>query len=196
MRIVRSSNYVTTPWKNGQGITREIARFPEGASYDVFTWRLSAARVAQAGPFSRFVGIDRSMLILSGTSMALQGEDASVTLTPESEVHAFAGEQALQASIVGSPIEDLNLMTRREIATHTMKRFQAVANEAITLVAADNETVLVFIEAGGVHYNYTDQVHVGSGDTMQIEKRELVTLRATSNTRYVLMRITALTQVT
>jgi uncharacterized protein len=193
MRIVRACDYVTKPWKNGHGTTREIASFPEGASYDGFVWRLSAARVEQAGPFSRFACIDRSMLILSGTAMTLSGEGPSVTLTPESNAHSFAGEQALYATLAGSPIEDLNLMTRRDFSTHTMKRFHAEANKAITLVALANETILIFIEAGGGMHN-TNNLHIGSGDTMWIESRESCSLLATSDTRYVLMRITTLTK--
>jgi uncharacterized protein len=199
MRIVRPSNYVTKPWKNGRGTTREIACFPEGASYDAFAWRLSAARVEQSGPFSCFAGIDRSMLLLSGTAMTLHGEGASVTLTPKSEAHSFAGEHALQAALAAcdSPVEDLNLMTRRETATHTMKRFHATTNEVIALVAAENETVLLFMEAGdALCMCETNASHVGSGDTIRIERLESCTLRATSETRTILMRITMAIQST
>ncbi|MFQ9621820.1 MAG: HutD family protein [Enterobacteriaceae bacterium] len=39
------------PWKNGQGVTREVARYPEAGEYD---WRISLATIRQPGPFSAF----------------------------------------------------------------------------------------------------------------------------------------------
>ena len=49
MRIPATS-YRAMPWKNGQGITHEIAREP--AAGDSFLWRLSIAEVAADGDFS------------------------------------------------------------------------------------------------------------------------------------------------
>ena len=49
MWILRESNYVTVPWKNGGGLTREILKVPADA--DAFDWRLSLATIAAPGPF-------------------------------------------------------------------------------------------------------------------------------------------------
>jgi len=58
MRL-QSSGYRAMVWKNGQGITHEIAREP--ALGDAFLWRLSIAEVAADGDFSLFPGADRTI---------------------------------------------------------------------------------------------------------------------------------------
>ncbi|MFN7701368.1 MAG: HutD family protein, partial [Deltaproteobacteria bacterium] len=70
MEIVRPSRWVAQPWRNGGGTTHEIVR--EGTS-DTFTFRMSVADVARAGPFSLFAGIDRWIVLLEGCGFTLHG---------------------------------------------------------------------------------------------------------------------------
>jgi uncharacterized protein len=67
MRVVRFAALPAVPWKNGGGTTVEIAVHPPSAGTDAFDWRVSAAEIREAGPFSRFDGIDRALAILDGT---------------------------------------------------------------------------------------------------------------------------------
>ena len=69
--MIRAADLVASPWKNGGGVTREIGAFPPGAALDAFAWRVSVADVGTAGPFSRFDGIDRTLVLLSGAGMTL-----------------------------------------------------------------------------------------------------------------------------
>ena len=71
MRLIAFSHLVATPWKNGGGVTRQIAIDPPGSGLDDFGWRLSTAEVAQDGPFSRFDGVDRQLHILAGEGLDL-----------------------------------------------------------------------------------------------------------------------------
>lgn len=48
-----------TAWKNGGGVSREMACAPEGS--DPFDWRVSVATIEADGPFSRFNGIGRTI---------------------------------------------------------------------------------------------------------------------------------------
>ncbi len=112
-----ASQRVAVPWKNGGGVTREVAVSPPGRSMDDFDWRVSMAEVTQAGPFSRFDGIDRHLTILRG-KLRLDFSNRSVTLGPLDSL-AFSGSEA----VVGMPLEpvlDLNVMTRRGKATATV----------------------------------------------------------------------------
>ena len=59
IEILRDVLRPVTPWKNGGGLTREVAAFPANASMADFDWRISIADVAAAGPFSRFENVDR-----------------------------------------------------------------------------------------------------------------------------------------
>ena len=64
------------PWKNGAGLTREIAF--GGASAADFDWRLSVAEVVRDAPFSAFPGIDRCITLLRGAGMHLRAVDGSM----------------------------------------------------------------------------------------------------------------------
>ena len=80
------------PWKNGGGVTTEIAVFPEAAGLDDFEWRLSMATVATDGPFSLFAGVDRTLAVLDGEGIVLSVDGmADATLTPASPPFAFRG---------------------------------------------------------------------------------------------------------
>src|SRR5258708_11200554 len=63
LKIVRASDCLTTPWKNGGAPTTENAAAPEGASLDIFDWRISTAQVPSHVPFSHFFGVDRTPAI-------------------------------------------------------------------------------------------------------------------------------------
>lgn len=105
-----------TPWKNGGGTTREIVCHPAGAGADGFDWRVSIATIAAGGPFSVFGGRQRVIMLLAGDGVRLQapGTDAAggfdhrlaVTHAP----FAFAGDAAVQCTLLGGTSTDFNLM--------------------------------------------------------------------------------------
>lgn len=130
--LIRGDRLVDSLWKNGGGLTREIAAAPlvasGAASLDAFAWRVSLADVAQSGPFSRFIGVDRTLVLLEGAGMLLDeyadAESAAraearrtyVLLKPYDTVR-FAGETLAGARLVKGPTRDLNLMLRRGVAS-------------------------------------------------------------------------------
>ncbi|MEX3764187.1 HutD family protein [Paraburkholderia phenoliruptrix] len=119
--LIRAAELVASPWKNGGGVTREVAAHPADAGLDAFVWRVSVADVAQAGPFSRFAGIDRTLVLLSGAGMLLdeaQSDNAVKThaLTRPLDIARFAGEARIDARLVDGPTRDFNLMVRRGAA--------------------------------------------------------------------------------
>lgn len=105
-----ASQRIAQPWKNGGGVTREIAVYPEGASTDDFLWRISMAEVSETGPFSRFDGIDRHLTVLSGRLRMDMPDGRHVLNAGDST--AFAGEAQVEAAPL-LPVIDLNVMTRR-----------------------------------------------------------------------------------
>ena len=103
-------------WKNGAGTTREIAVEPVGVGTADFDWRLSLAEVEHDAAFSAFPGIDRCIVLLRGSGMALQPDDG----TAAHELHplqpwSFTGERALAARLFDGPCSDFNVMTRRGV---------------------------------------------------------------------------------
>ena len=104
-------------WKNGGGVTREIVREPAGASLDDFDWRVSVADIATAGPFSRFVGVDRHLLLLEGDGVNLTSVEAgmNVNLLADDTVLAFSGDVDISSQLLGGAVRDFNVMTKRGV---------------------------------------------------------------------------------
>lgn len=103
------------PWKNGAGVTREIAS--GGASSAAFDWRISVAEVEHDSPFSTFPGIDRCIVLLRGEGMQLRSNDGAIDHAL-AEAHApfrFSGDVALNATLIDGASSDFNLMTRRGV---------------------------------------------------------------------------------
>ena len=143
-RIIRSADYRRMRWKNGQGETAEVAIGPEGATLADFDWRISMASVEADGPFSAFAGIDRTLTVVAGAGLRLSPRGSpAVALTVASAPFSFAGDVAVDATLCGGPVTDLNVMTRRDRAWHRVRRVTtgtvaaAAEASAVFLVAAD-----------------------------------------------------------
>lgn len=100
------------PWKNGGGQTAEIVCFPDGAGFDAFGWRISTARVAADGPFSRFDGVARVLCVLDGGPLALDFAGGTMVLDAGSAPHGFDGAADCTGRLLGPAVLDLNVMTR------------------------------------------------------------------------------------
>lgn len=108
-------------WRNGGGQTTELVSWPPESTMTNFDWRISIATIAQAGPFSSFPGIDRSISLLEGEVVLLHwpasaaqaaGEHA---LTTVAQPFVFEGERAITATLCGaSASRDFNVMVRRD----------------------------------------------------------------------------------
>ena len=169
--VIRAADLVASPWKNGGGVTREVAAFPVGAALDTFVWRVSVADVAQAGPFSRFAGIDRTLVLLSGAGMVLDEVSGSQpvvhALREPLDIARFAGETAIEASLVDGATRDFNLMVRRGAATGDVA---ILRDEARTQLDAD--VVLLFCAQGEVQVttgNAADTTTLTTNDTLRID---------------------------
>lgn len=146
MHILRAGDYRRMRWKNGGGETAEIAVFPEDAGLDDFGWRVSMATVEAGGPFSVFPGVDRTLSILEGEGMVLDIEDRKpATLTEVSEPYSFPADVATSAELLGGPIVDLNVMTRRGMYGHKVDLRHL--EEPIEVVLK-SEATLLFCRSG------------------------------------------------
>ncbi len=124
MLLIRADSYRHMPWKNGGGETAEIAIAPTTATLESFDWRISMARVASDGPFSRFAAIDRTLTIIAGAGLHLSVDGEVFDLTDRSEPFSFCGESATHATRIDGTVTDLNVMTRRERFAHRVTRLE------------------------------------------------------------------------
>lgn len=111
-QLLRAADRIAAPWKNGGGVTREIAAGPEGAGLEDFDWRISMAEVREPGAFSPFPEVDRCLTVLRGTLSLTFGETV-VFLDSLSDPFDFAGDSLCHGVPVGGPVLDLNVMCRR-----------------------------------------------------------------------------------
>lgn len=102
-------------WKNGAGLTRELAVEPIGATAEGFEWRISVAEITRDGPFSAYPQVDRCITLLRGAGMTLRSSDGSVNrrLDRVGEPFSFSGDVPVEAKLIGGASEDLNVMARR-----------------------------------------------------------------------------------
>lgn len=130
MQISRESEYVTVPWKNGGGLTREILKVPRDAA--AFDWRLSLASVATPGPFSAFDGCDRTLVLVRGAGIELDfGPHGQATLRAPGELAAFDGAWPTRCTLIEGPSTDLNLIVTRARAEAQTLILQVTAPELI-----------------------------------------------------------------
>lgn len=158
---------VPRPWKNGGGVTREIAAFPSQAGGQDFDWRVSVADITANGPFSRFDGIDRQIVLLSGAGVRLAARDGSFdhTLDAPCRPFAFAGETPVQATLLGGASRDLNVMTRRG-------RYRAVVTAATGGFACTGAAARIVLATVG-----TWQVRVGQTSAVELPAGSALVLR-------------------
>jgi environmental stress-induced protein Ves len=110
MRHLTQADYTRQPWKNGKGVTVELAREDRDGA---LLWRLSMATVAEDGPFSVFPGVERNLTVLTGPGFRLVGCDVALECLPLRPV-AFAGDVPVRAEgTAGQVSTDFNVMTAR-----------------------------------------------------------------------------------
>ena len=133
MKLIPADAMRRMPWKNGGGVTTEIAIAPEGATLDTFDWRISTAQVDAAGPFSRFAGIDRSLAVIAGGRLTMHRADGNVvSLAPGEAPVRFPGEVDIHATL-DAPLSDFNVMTRRDTWAHHAESIALAAGERRSL---------------------------------------------------------------
>lgn len=125
------------PWKNGGGVTREIAGNPP-------VWRLSLADVASEGPFSVFSGLERILTVIEGAGMELHfGQQVRHALL--GEPLRFSGDDPVTGVLPHGPIRDLNLIYDPHQADGTVEVFSG----AQSLLTGPTE-VAVYVLTGSV----------------------------------------------
>jgi environmental stress-induced protein Ves len=135
MKRFALQDFAPEQWQNGGGTTRTMAsRGKPGAPFD---WRVSVAEIAEDGPFSVFMGVDRTAVVLKNGPLRLTDEAApgqakktilvALSLFP---LH-FKGEARLFAHIGESPVLCLNVMTRRASTIATVSIISSARAEPV-----------------------------------------------------------------
>src|SRR5215471_9405363 len=158
-----ATGYRLMPWKNGQGVTREIVREP--ASGEDFLWRLSIAEVAASSDFSRFPRCDRTITLIEGAGMRLEFAKAPAQLIERRyEPFVFRGEWSCRCHLLSGPVRDFNLIVERDRARSSTE-----------VLGLDGRPLKRFVEDGWLLiYCAEGSLRAGgfeaeAGDTIQLE---------------------------
>lgn len=157
MRIVRSAELIPVPWKNGGGITREIA----GASDDRGPlWRLSLADIEADGPFSIFDGLERILTIVDGAGLLLDMPQHTVRLEPM-QPYRFSGATPVNGRLPAARIRALNVMYRPENLSVSLRPLQGATT--FTTSGSPGKEGAIHVVSGGATL---DGTRLEAGDTV------------------------------
>lgn len=125
------SHYRRTPWKNGGGVTVDIA-----GQDDV--WRLGRTPITVAGPFSDYAGFDRLQVLVAGHGLVLDTPDGEIDVRMPFRPVRFAGETPITSRLESGPVEVVNLIGARatvRIALEVLEDGRTLTVEAGTHLA-------------------------------------------------------------
>ena len=159
--IVRFSGLPVVPWRNGGGVTREVAA--GGSSGHDFDWRISIADVNLPGPFSAFPGVDRIITLVDGERMDLVIDGVEHVLGLHEQL-SFDGASETSCTLPTGSTRDLNVMARRGRQSAAMAitdlsegRQLAVARAQV-LVLLSGSAVVTSTDAGRAELRPLDAV--------------------------------------
>jgi environmental stress-induced protein Ves len=167
------------PWKNGQGVTLEIAIEPAGASLTQFDWRLSMARIDADGTFSKFSNIDRLLMVLEGRlQLDIEAPD-SVELAPFQYL-AFPGEASVSCRLSSpDPVLDFNVMVHRQRYAARMRSLTIRRNGSIEPTAA---VTAVLCRTAGTQVSCESQVFTLQPDDVLLVEQGAESIGVSNNT--------------
>ncbi|WP_371792536.1 HutD family protein [Streptomyces sp. NBC_01471] len=144
VRILRAAGRTAAPWKNGGGVTREIAAAPDGAGMDTFAWRVSLADVGADGPFSVFPGVTRVLTVADGAGMELTPGGVPLRADERFVPHRFAGDVATHGRLLDGPVVNFNVMYREALT----EALTSVVRGRLTVGVPPDATVLAVVLDG------------------------------------------------
>jgi uncharacterized protein len=111
------ASYRHVPWKNGGGVTIDIAvtmlpGFAPG-SWEGMVWRFSRTAIVTPGPFSDLSGYDRRLALVSGQGLVLGTPVGEIDVRQPFRPVRFAGETSIVSRLEAGPVEVVNLIGDR-----------------------------------------------------------------------------------
>lgn len=178
---LKNSDYLETPWKNGQGSTSQIKIYPENATISElnFDWRLSIAKISSPCPFSLFPDFQRILMVWKGQGLILNQKK----LNPF-EVLNFSGNEKINSQLVRSTIWDLGVIFNPKKIKAEMKVIKI--DEEILL--KDNTSFLFCAE----EYFSLDGKNILEGECLQFFGNHMVKFQGPLTAKIILVTINLL----
>ncbi|MFN0243109.1 MAG: HutD family protein [Planctomycetota bacterium] len=174
---LRETDFRHLPWKNGRGVTEELALWPPHATFQRgdFDWRVSRAAIDENGPFSAFPGFDRILVVTAGRGLALtHGRDAARAYVRPLEPYLFSGDWPTSGELDGGPVADLNVLVRRD--RHRADVQVSRLRRRRVIEALDAQDALVCVLSGSVLARVT-----GEDEPFALAAREVLWIRGAAD---------------
>lgn len=139
--VVRLEDIPATPWRNGGGVTRELAAWPRIADW---TWRMSVAEIGQSGAFSTFNGVDRWFAVLAGRGVELRVGQQSQRLRKLDAPFFFDGAASTDCQLIDGATQDFNLMVQKDRASAHMVRVSGTLETVIDKTTNTSKMIAIY----------------------------------------------------
>lgn len=159
LRGLRAADRVAVAWRNGGGVTREVAT--DGS--EPFRWRVSIADVASNGPFSVFSGYTRTITLVRGAGMRLTIDGIVHTIDERYRMFQFSGDAQTECTLVNGAVVDLNVMCAGGPARQRI----AVVNAPVEIAFADTAIAIVLENTAVVRQHGTPELELGEFDAVR-----------------------------
>ncbi|MDO9563576.1 MAG: HutD family protein [Bradyrhizobium sp.] len=124
-----------TPWKNGGGVTIDVAEallpgFAPGG-WDGLVWRFGRTAIVTPGPFSDLSGFDRQQMLVSGQGLVLETASGDIDVRQPFRPVRFAGETPIVSRLEAGPVEVVNLLGDRSRVSIDLSCLAAAATNTL-----------------------------------------------------------------
>lgn len=114
MKLIRSSDLREGRWRNGMGVSWDIASEPADAGAGDFGWRFAIARIDSDVPFSHYPGTDRVFTLIEGNGLDLDFAGRDTLRVHHLFVpHPYPCDVETYCRLRDGPCRALNLFMRR-----------------------------------------------------------------------------------
>ncbi len=171
------AGYGRTPWKNGGGVTLDIAdAYRPGAAHggwDGVIWRFGRTGITAPGPFSDLTGCDRVLVLVTGRGLVLETPDGDIDARIPLRPARFRGETPIVSRLEAGPVEVVNLIGCRDTVRIDLRVLGAGA--ALDMTAG---THLVYAPSGAATIAWAGARHaLADNHALRIETAEVATMR-------------------
>ena len=186
---IHSKDLIMMPWKNGGGMTAEIARGGKRTKNSDWGWRVSIALVETNGPFSIFRQIERTMSIIEGNGIDLVSPDGVSFTLSLFKIVKFDGETVLNGRLRHGSVKNFNVMVNRNLFTACLE----IINTRTRVISSvePNSIVLIHQVKGGITKIKHDQNFTSPAEQESIvfKNNKLIEVQSPSNSPLAIVRI-------
>lgn len=154
MKVLARRERTRVPWRNGRGWTWTVAHVADGNGTDD-RWRVSLAEITEDGPFSRFSGLERVLVLADGAGLALTVDGVRHCLDAHGQLR-FDGGAAVTCELMdGRAVTALNVMCAARVVRSAVEVAKVAESGAAggatgrSQLTAPAEGDLVVVSLGG-----------------------------------------------